>query len=195
MWQNLPAAFKRFLPIIVLFTLGNSSDAFLVLRAQAAGLNVVSVLGVLIVFNIVYALVSTPAGSLSDKLGRRRFLLGGWLLYAVVYAGFAFVASGWQVVLMFALYGVYMGMTEGVAKAFVADLVPQAQRGTAYGWFNGAVGLTALPASLLAGLLWQGGGDWGGLGMRAPFLFGALLALAAAAAFSIEFPKQASKPT
>ena len=190
-WQNLPSAFRRFLPVIVLFTLGNSSDAFLVLRAQAAGLNVVSVLGVLILFNIIYAAISTPAGRLSDRIGRRRFLLAGWLLYALVYIGFAFSVTAWQIASLFAVYGVYMGMTEGVAKAFVADLVPQEQRGTAYGWFNGAVGLAALPASLLAGLLWQGVGGWEGLGMRAPFLFGALLALAAAAVFSVQFPKQA----
>ena len=189
-WRDLPLGFKRFLPVIVLFTLGNSSDAFLVLRAQAADMNVVSILGVLFLFDVVYAALSTPAGRLSDRYGRRRFMVAGWLLYAAVYAGFAFAATAWQIAALFAVYGVYMGMTEGVAKAFVADLVPQQQRGTAYGWYNGAIGLTVLPASLLAGLLWQGIGGWDGLGVAAPFLFGAGLALLAAAAIGWWFPRQ-----
>ena len=189
-WRDLPVGFKRFLPVIILFTLGNSSDAFLVLRAQAADMNVVSILGVLFLFDVVYAALSTPAGRLSDRYGRRRFLIAGWLLYAAVYAGFAFAATAWQIAALFAVYGVYMGMTEGVAKAFVADLVPQQQRGTAYGWYNGAIGLTVLPASLLAGLLWQGIGGWDGLGVAAPFLLGAGLALLAAAAIGWWFPRQ-----
>jgi MFS family permease len=186
-WQFLPAPFKRFLPVVILFTLGNSSDAFLILRAQTAGLSVVSVLAILVVFNLVYATVSTPAGSLSDRIGRRRVLFAGWLLYALVYGGFALANAGWQIALLFVVYGIYKGMTEGVGKAFVADLVPQSQRGTAYGWFNAAVGFTILPASLLAGLLWQGIGSWAGWGVRAPFFFGAMLALMAAVVFRTWF--------
>ncbi|MEW5988325.1 MAG: MFS transporter [Chloroflexota bacterium] len=187
-WGGLERPFKRFLLVIVLFTLGNSSDAFLILRAQAAGLNIVQVMGLLVLFNLVYAVVAMPAGSLSDKVGRRQLLLAGWTLYGLVYVGLALVRTGWQVGLLFALYGVYYGSTEGIARAFVADLVTREKRGTAYGWFNAAVGLAALPASLLAGLLWQGIGSWGGLGIQAPFLFGAVLSIMAVGLLRAWFP-------
>jgi MFS family permease len=134
----------------------------------------------MLTFNLVYAVVSSPAGALSDRFGRRRFLVGGWLLYAVVYLGFARASAGWHTWALMAVYGVYYGMTHGVAKAFVADLVPTERRGTAYGVYNAAVGVTALPASLLAGLLWQGVGPWQGFGPSAPFLAGSALALLAA---------------
>lgn len=172
--------FRFFLVIIVLFTLGNSSDAFLILRAQNAGLTVPGVLGMMLTFNLVYAVVSSPAGALSDRFGRRRFLVGGWLLYAVVYLGFAKATAGWHTWVLMAVYGVYYGMTHGVAKAFVADLVPAERRGTAYGVYSAAVGVTALPASIIAGVLWQGVGGWQGFGPGAPFLVGSILALVAA---------------
>jgi MFS family permease len=131
-------------------------------------------------FNLVYALAAGPMGALSDRFGRRRFLVTGWVLYAAVYLGFARASTGWHTWALMCVYGVYYGMTHGVAKAYVADLVPSEKRGTAYGVYNAAVGVTAFPASLLAGLLWQGAGDWPGLGPSAPFVFGAVLALAAA---------------
>ncbi len=173
--------FRRFLLIIVLFTLGNSSDAFLILRAQNAGLTVTGVLGMLITFNLVYAVISSPAGALSDRFGRRRFLAIGWLIYAAVYAGFATATRGWHTWALMGVYGVYYGLTHGTAKAYVADLVPADRRGTAYGVYNAAVGIMAFPASLIAGVLWQGAGDWGGFGPSAPFIFGGALALVAAA--------------
>jgi MFS family permease len=172
----LPATFKRYLVVVLIFTLGNSADAFLLLRAQERGMSILGLLALLVVMNTVYTVVSGPAGALSDRFGRKRLLAGGWALYALVYLGFAAAGATWQLPLLFALYGLYYGLTEGVAKAAVADLVPQAARGTAYGWFNGAIGVAALPASLFAGLLWQGAGAWPGLGPAAPFLAGALLA-------------------
>jgi len=172
--------FRYFLLVVVLFTLGNSSDAFLILRAQNAGLSVPGVLGMMMTFNLVYALVSSPAGALSDRFGRRRFLVAGWALYAVVYLGFARATAGWHTWALMGVYGFYYGMTHGVAKAFVADLVPCEARGTAYGVYNAAVGVTALPASIIAGLLWQGVGRWSGFGPSAPFLIGSALALLAA---------------
>jgi MFS family permease len=177
---RLSGRFNYYLFVVVLFTLGNSSDAFIILRAQERGLSVPGVLGMLITFNLVYALVSGPAGSLSDRHGRRPVLLVGWLAYGLIYLGFAIAGTIWQVWMLFALYGLYYGLSEGVSKAVVADLVPAHQRGMAFGAFNAAVGLAALPASLFAGLLWQGVGPWVGFGPRAPFLFGALLAMAAA---------------
>jgi MFS family permease len=171
--------FRLFLVIITLFTLGNSSDFFLTLRAQSAGLSVVGVLGVWIVLNLVYSLTSTPAGVLSDRVGRRKLLITGWTLYVLVYLGFALATSGWQVWVLMAAYGLYYGLSEGVTKAFVADLVPKDKRGTAYGVFNAAIGLAALPANLIAGALWQGVGKWKGFGPSAPFLYGAALALLA----------------
>jgi MFS family permease len=179
--------FRLFLFAVILFTLGNSSDAFLILRAQDAGLSVVGVMGMLITFNLVYAILSGPAGAISDRVGRKRLLLAGWLVYGMVYLGFAFMKVGWQAWLLMGAYGIYYGLTDGVAKAFVADLVPSERRGTAYGIYNAAVGLTAFPASLVAGLLWQGAGQWNGFGPSAPFTFGALLALAAAALL-LHFP-------
>jgi MFS family permease len=176
---HFPRSFRIFMLVLFIFTLGNSSDAFLILRAETLGLSVFGVLGVLLVFNLVYALVATPAGALSDRIGRRTLLVMGWLLYGLVYLGFALAGQAWQVWVLMALYGGYYGMTEGVAKAYVADMIASARRGRAYGVYNTVVGLTALPASAIAGILWQGLGSWAGFGPGAPFLFGAGLSMAA----------------
>jgi MFS family permease len=176
----LPGRFRAFLLVMILFTLGNSSDAFLVLRAQHSGLALRGVLGMMISFNLVYALFSGPAGALSDRLGRRRLILLGWLIYAGIYLGFAGVTAGWQAWSLMTLYGFYYALTDGVARAYVADIVPAELRGRAYGLYNAAIGLTALPASLIAGILWQGVGPWHGFGAAAPFVFGAGMALLSA---------------
>ncbi|MBI2906965.1 MAG: MFS transporter [Chloroflexi bacterium] len=168
--------FIIFLGIMLLFTLGNSSDAFLLLRAQNLGLSVLEVTLLLVAFNLVYALVSTPAGIVSDRLGRRGVIALGWSIYALVYLGFAVAADAWQVWLLFIIYGTYYGMTEGVARALVADVVAPERRGTAYGIYNAAIGITALPASIIAGALWQA------ISPAAPFYFGAGLAGAATVA-------------
>jgi MFS family permease len=172
-------SFMLFVAILVLFTLGNSADAFLILRAQTTGLTVPGVLGMLLSFNLVYSLASTPAGALSDRLGRRTLLWAGWLIFALTYLGFALARKGWHAWLMMIFYGLYYALTEGVVRAYIADLVPEDQRGSAYGILHAAVGVTALPASLLAGILWQGVGKWGGFGPSAPFYVGAGLALCA----------------
>jgi MFS family permease len=182
--RGMDSRFKYFLLVVVLFTLGNSSDSFIVLRGQERGLNVLQVMFMVMTFNFVYALLAGPLGALSDRIGRRRLILFGWLAYALVYLGFALSQTGWQVWTLFGLYGIYYASTEGVAKAMIADLVPEAQRGTAYGLYAAAVGLTALPASLFAGLLWQGIGSWTGFGASAPFFFGAAMALLAGVLFS-----------
>ncbi len=166
--------FKPFLLIMVLFTLGSSTDAFLILRAQDLGLSVLEILLALVAFNIVYTLISGPAGILSDRLGRKRLIVFGWMFYAAVYLGFAVAGQAWQVWPLFLLYGVYFGTTEGVARAFVADFVPKGRRGAGYGWYHGALGASALLAGVTAGLLWQG------IGSSAPFFFGAAMAGASA---------------
>jgi MFS family permease len=165
--------FKLFLVVMAVFTLGNSSDFFVILRAQDLGSSVVYVVLMLVVFNIAYAVTALPAGVLSDRLGRRRVIIMGWFIYALVYLGFALASERWQVWLLFAGYGLYYGIVEGVARAFVADLVPEEKRGTAYGLYHGVVGLTLLPASLIAGWLWQA------VSPAAPFYFGAGLAFIA----------------
>jgi MFS family permease len=180
--------FRRFLLVLVLFTLGNSADAFLILRAQERGLSVTGVIGMLISFNLVYTLLAGPMGALSDLLGRRRLIIAGWLIYSLLYLGFALAENAWLIWTLYTLYGVYYGMVEGVAKAFVADIVLPAQRGTAYGLYNAAVGIAVFPASLIAGLLWQGIGTWPGFGPQAPFLFGAGLALLATVLFLVWVP-------
>jgi MFS family permease len=180
---GLDQRFKMFLLAAILFTLGNSSDAFIILRGQERGLSVLQVMGMLLTFNAVYTLLAGPLGALSDKIGRRKLILAGWLAYGLVYLGFAFSQTGLHVWILFGLYGVYYALTEGAAKAFVADLVPPERRGTAYGLYNAAIALTAFPASLIAGILWQGIGSWGGFGPSAPFFFGAVLSLAATGLF------------
>jgi MFS family permease len=127
----------------------------------------------LVLHNAAYALVSLPMGSLSDRIGRKRVIIIGWSIYALVYLGFALVTSVWQIWLLFAAYGLYYGTVEGVTRAFVADLVPAAKRGTAYGLYHGVVGLTLLPASILAGWLWDT------VNPAAPFYLGAGLAFVA----------------
>lgn len=177
--RGMDPRFKYFLFVLVLFTMGNSSDAFILLRGQERGLSMLQVMGMSLTFNAVYTVFAGPLGALSDRIGRRTLILGGWIAYGLVYLGFAFSRTGWQVWTLYALYGFYYAATEGTAKALVADLVPESQRGTAYGLFNAAIGITALPASLIAGLLWQGAGSWTGFGASAPFLFGSVMALLA----------------
>ncbi len=162
--------FMILMGIVCIFELGNSSDAFLVLRAQNLGINVIGVLLMLIGFNAVYTVLSAPAGSLSDKIGRRRVIIAGWLMYGAVYLGFALADAAWQVFALYAVYGVYYGLAYGTTKALVADLVPENLRGTAYGTYNAVLSLISLPASVIAGILWQT------FGAAVPFYFGAALA-------------------
>jgi MFS family permease len=187
--KSMGRPFSIFLIIVSIFTLGNSSDAFLVLRAQNLGISVIGILLMLVVFNLIYSLISTPAGSLSDRIGRRRLIIGGWLVYAAIYMGFALAQRGWQVWVLYVVYGLYYGMAYGTANALVADLVPEELRGTAYGTYNAVIGVLAFPASLIAGFLWQGVGGWGGFGPSAPFVFGGSLALIAALLMAFWMPK------
>jgi len=174
--------FKVFLAIMLLFTLGNSADVFLILRASDIGLSPCLILLMLIPLTVVHAATSYPFGRLSDRLGRKRIIIGGWGIYALTYLGFALAAPAWHVVyilLLFALYGVYYGAAEGVTRAFVADMVPKERRGTAYGLYHAATGLSLLLASVIAGVLWEA------VSPAATFYFGAAMAGAAMLGFAL----------
>jgi MFS family permease len=181
--KGMDNRFKLFMLVLVIFTLGNSSDAFIILLGQNRGLDVVQIMLMLMTFNLIYSVLAGPLGALSDKVGRRRLIITGWIAYGLVYLGFALSHTGWQIWILYGFYGIYYAATEGSAKALISDLVVQERRGTAYGIYNAAIGLTALPASVIAGLLWQGAFGWTGLGPSAPFFFGAALALLAGVLF------------
>jgi len=146
--------FKRFLIVVAIFTLSNSTDAFLLLRAEQTGIApaVLPLLWMALHLSKVFS--SLIFGDLSDKVGRKTLIFSGWILYALVYAGFAFVSAPWQTWALFLIYGVFFGMTEGVEKALVADLVPKEKRGTAYGFYNLAFSITVFPASIIFGAIW-----------------------------------------
>ncbi|MDQ3635614.1 MAG: MFS transporter [Acidobacteriota bacterium] len=146
--------FKRFLFVIALFTLSNSTDAFLLLRAEQAGISITVIPLLWMALHISKVISSLIFGDLSDKIGRRKLIFAGWILYALVYCGFAFVSQAWQALSLFLIYGIYFGLTEGAEKALVADLVPEEKRGTAYGLYNLAFGITVFPASLWFGYVW-----------------------------------------
>jgi MFS family permease len=167
--------FKRFMAIIALFTLSNSTDAFLLLRAQQAGISpaVLPLLWMVLHFSKVCS--SIVFGDLSDRVGRRKLIFAGWAIYALVYTGFAVVSSSWQAWCLFIIYGTYFGLTEGSEKAMVADMVEEEKRGTAYGLYNLAIGITVFPASLMFGLLWDR------FGVESAFLTSAAISLVAAA--------------
>jgi MFS family permease len=173
-WKSLDRRFRLFLTVVVLFTLGNSSDAFLMLRAQTVGFSTTEIFLLIAGFSLVVSASSLPGGILSDYLGRRALIICGWVIYALIYFGFGLATAAWHVGALYLLYGLYYGAFQGAANALVADLVPSDRRGTAYGLFNAAAGIAAFPASLIAGLLWQ----W--ISPAAPFFFGSALALLSA---------------
>lgn len=170
--KSLPAEFKIFLLIMIIFTLGNSSDAFLLLRAQNLGVSMRLIPILWLLFNLVYSIISIPGGMLSDRIGRKRTILIGFIIYTGVYFGFAFAHLTLHIWTLFAIYGIYYGLCEGVMRAYVADLVPSPLRATAFGIYHTAVGLTAFPASLVMGILWQV------FSAQIAFSFGAVLSLA-----------------
>ncbi|HEX7492523.1 MAG TPA: MFS transporter [Candidatus Limnocylindrales bacterium] len=172
-WRSFPRQFWLFMLANALFTLGNSSDAFLALRSQGLGLSLLALLLTIVAFNATNAIVAWPAGALSDRIGRRGLIAGAWSIYAVCYLGFAVVTSAVWVVPLWIAYGTYYALSEGVGKAFVADLAPKDLRATAFGILNATQGLMILPASLIAGLLWSL------IAPPAPFWFGSACAAAA----------------
>ena len=173
--REFPPRFRRYLLVLALFMLGNSSNMFLLLRAKQLGLGDAQVPMIWALVSVVAAALSTPLSGLSDRFDRRKLIVGGWTIYAVLYMAFGLMpAMTWLLWPMFAAYGVFLAATEGAEKALVADMVPKTQAGTAFGWYNLVVGLALLPASLLFGWLWSEASP------PAAFAFGSACALAAA---------------
>jgi len=171
---SLGRAFWTFLASVLLFTLGNSTDAFLILRANQLGVSVALIPILWAALHVVKSAASVPGGALSDRFGRKPLILAGWAVYVAVYIGFGRATETWHAWALFLAYGTFFGLTEGTQAALIADLVGQARRGTAYGWYYLAVGIGALPASVLFGLIWDR------VSPRAAFDVGAGLAFAAA---------------
>ena len=165
---RLGGKFYVFLAISLLFALGNSSDAFLILRANDLGLSNAEAVSAYILFNAVYAIGAIPGGLLSDYVGRRGVIAGGFATFGAVYLGLALAGGGAAIWPLFAVYGVYMALTEAVGRAFVVDFAPPEARATALGVFTGATGAMILLSSVVAGVLWDTVGPW------APFAVGAV---------------------
>jgi MFS family permease len=184
---TLTRRFWAYLVVVLLFTLGNSTDAFLLLRANQLGVPIAMAPILWALLNFVKAAGGTYGGQLSDTFGRKPLIVGGWLLYAAVYFAFGWATAAWHAWALFAAYGIFYAMTEGTEKALVADIVPRARRGSAFGWYNLAIGLGALPASLIFGAIWDRAGS------PAAFTFGATLALIAAVMMAFVAPSSARR--
>ncbi|MBI4511303.1 MAG: MFS transporter [Deltaproteobacteria bacterium] len=179
----LPPLIKRYLALVALFTLSSSSDAFLLLRAADLGVPVSLVPLLWALFHAVKSSLATPMGAQSDRLGRKRVIVTGWIVHALAYLGFAVAHAEWHAWALFVLYGAYYALTEGAQKALVADLAPEEQRGRSFGFFHFVVGICALPASLGFGLIWEG------LGHGAAFGVASALALVAALGMGLGMPR------
>jgi MFS family permease len=177
--NHFDGRFKAFVLIAAVFAVGNSSDVFLILRAQQLGIPVVTIPVIYLMFNFIYSLSSLPAGIAADRFGKRRVIFLGFILFAIVYYGFAIAESTVAVWVLFGFYGIFMGLTEGVQKAFLATIIPSDFKATAFGIYNTAVGLAMFPASLIGGLLWDR------VSPAATFYYGSVTAAASALLFII----------
>ena len=171
--------FKAFVFIAAIFAIGNSSDVFLILRAQQTGIQITMIPVVYLLFNLIYSLSSIPAGIAADKFGKKRVILTGFILFSILYYGFAVAADAKSIWILFGFYGLFMGLTEGIQKAFLATIIPQDFKATAFGVFNTVVGLAMFPASVIGGYLWDH------ISPSATFYFGAITAGISAVLFVI----------
>ncbi len=172
-FKKLGKRFTLFLVILIIFTLGNSTDAFLLLRASEFGIEITVIPLLWAILHISKALFSTLGGYMSDKIGRKIMILSGWFVYFLTYLGFAYVSKGYLIYVLFIVYGLYFGLTEGAERALIADIVPENNLGTAYGFYNLSLGIGALPASVVFGFIWKA------YNFRAAFLTGAIISLVA----------------
>lgn len=189
--KDFPKRYYVFLIIVFIFTLGNSTDALLLVKANDIGIQSTFVPLLYLIFNSVSVLFSVPAGMFSDKIGRERLIIFGYLLYSILYFGFGRTSSIGVIILLFAMYGLYSASTDGVQKALVSDLIDKNKRGTGLGLYNSIIGITLLPASIIGGLLYDN------INNSAPFYFGSVMALIAAIGMVIFYRKGlgASKKT
>lgn len=179
-FKDFNGDFKKYILVIAVFSIGNSSDAFLILRAENIGVSKELIPIIYLVFNLVYSLSSTPMGILADKIGMRKMILLGFLFYAGIYAGLAFAANQFHIWGLFILYGLFKGMSEGAQRAYLASIAPPERKATAFGIYHTAVGLALLPASIIAGALWDK------IGPEATFLYGTATGLTAFILFGIK---------
>lgn len=173
-WNDLDKRLQYFIIISFLFNLGNSSNQFLLVRAGTSGFSAEQVILLYLLMNLTYFFISYPAGRLSDRIGRRTLLVTGYLIHGLVYIGFAVVNSSIAVIGLFGIYGLYIGLTEGIEKALLADMAPSSQKASVYGLHALMVGVALLPASIIAGFLWDV------FGAAAPFWFGGIMGLLSA---------------
>jgi len=178
-WKEFDVSFKIFLAVSIIFAIGNSSDAFLILRSQNLGLSVTATILAYVAFNATYAMFAIPAGAVSDRIGPKKVLISGFFLFSIVYLLFGVITKSYLLWFIFPLYGIYMAFTEGVGKAYISNLVPQEKSGTAFGLYQTAIGICTFFASLIAGILWDK------VGVSAPFILGSATALIASGLFII----------
>lgn len=183
-FKHLDGRLKLYLAVVFLFTLGNSSNVFLLLKAGNVGFNPASVVLLYFVYNIVSSIFAVPFGKRSDRIGRKRLLVAGYFTFAIAYAGFAWAPNKAIIVAAFALYGIFTAMTAGVERAFISEIAPKELKGTLLGLHSTIVGIALLPASVIAGLLWNA------FGSVVPFAFGASLSLASALILAFGLPQQ-----
>ncbi len=182
-WKNiskLDGRLKLYLIIAFLFTLGNSSNSFLLLRASDVGFQSSTTILLYFIYNFTASVLAIPCGKLSDRIGRKRLLVGGYIVFSLVYFGFAFCNSKPLMVLIFLVYGIYTAMTTGAERAFIAEIAPPQLKGTMLGLHSTLVGIALLPASVIAGLLWDN------IGVFAPFVFGGALSLISAVLLAVK---------
>jgi len=176
-WRDVNPSFKLFLLISIIFSIGNSSDAFLILRAQNLGLAIKTTIFAYVLFNLTYALFSIPAGVIVDKIGAKKILITGLLIFSLVYLFFGLINKNLFIWFLFPVYGIYMALTEGVGKAYISLLVPQEKSGTAFGIYQTSIGICSFLSSLIAGVLWSY------VNVRIPFFFGSITAFISAILF------------